>query len=225
MMWKRTELRAQKGQYQIWKPQMPSMTTHLGTWQIACGEWSHWPQQKLGCLESDPHDNSKANPEGDRQWVQTEVPTDIQRPDVPAPHHPRDSISELWTGNEWTLPRSRGELGSHCGLFLLQGGTMHGKRRQGDAGIGESGHDLDGQPAKWPPRALDPGEWRLGHFCGILWKQYSNREPKGPGALQLLVPDGRDFGWARSSTHSDCSFHYSHSCFAQACVPFLLLQL
>ncbi|KAJ1075161.1 hypothetical protein K5549_006523 [Capra hircus] len=30
-MWKRTELRAQKGQYQIWKPQMPSMTTHLGT--------------------------------------------------------------------------------------------------------------------------------------------------------------------------------------------------
>ena len=44
------------------------------------------------------------------------------------------------------------------------------------------------------PRALDPGEWRLGHFCGTLRKQYSNQEPKGPRAPQPLVPDRHDCG-------------------------------
>ena len=55
-MWKRTELRPQKGQNQIWKSAAPSMATHPGTWQIALrwmeplataeawmpGKWSPW---------------------------------------------------------------------------------------------------------------------------------------------------------------------------------------
>ena len=107
----------------------------------------------------------------------------------PAPHHPRDSISELWTGNVWTLV-GRGTLGSHYGLFSLWWDTMHRKHRQGDANIGESNHNLDGHLPKWPLRALDPRGLQLGHFCETLQKQYSNWEPKGPGALQPLSLTG-----------------------------------
>lgn len=218
---KRTELRAQKGTISDMEPQMPSMTTHLGTWQIACGEWSHWPQQKLGHLESDPHDNSKANPWG-RQTNEFELryqqtfsdltswPTSPQGEHIRALN--RKCMNSSGTGVNWDSWR-------------FQWDAVHRKHRQGDAGIGESDHNLDGHfYLNDHPGALDPGERRLKHFCETLWKQYSSQEPKWASfnrwSLMGMTSARAALLGLASSAHSNYSFHYYCSYFIQACVSF-----